>query len=112
MPLYEYQCESCGRRTEALQRLDDAPLSECPECKGKLRKLLSAPSFQFKGSGWYLTDYARKGAGGAAGETGGGQGETKSTKEATEGGTVGGKASGDEKAPDAKPAKPAAKSDD
>jgi putative FmdB family regulatory protein len=66
MPLYEYLCESCGRRTEALQRLDDPPLSVCPHCEGPLRKLLSAPAFQFKGSGWYLTDYARK-AGGEAG---------------------------------------------
>jgi len=67
MPLYEYLCESCGRRTEALQRLDEPPLTTCPHCEGPLRKLLSAPAFQFKGSGWYLTDYARKGGGDAAG---------------------------------------------
>jgi len=64
MPLYEYQCESCGRRFEALQRLDEPPLESCAECGGKVRKLLSAPAFQFKGSGWYVTDYARSGGAG------------------------------------------------
>jgi putative FmdB family regulatory protein len=61
MPIYEYQCEQCGRRSEALQRFDDAPLTVCEECGGPLRKLLSAPAFQFKGSGWYITDYAKSG---------------------------------------------------
>lgn len=70
MPLYEYQCAACHRRTEVLQRFDDPPLTECPECGGELRRLVSAPAFQFKGSGWYVTDYASKssataGAGGA-----------------------------------------------
>jgi len=80
MPIYEYVCESCGRVTEALQRLDEPPLSECGHCGGALRKLVSAPAFQFKGSGWYVTDYARKSGGGGgrrsegppAGEAGGG----------------------------------------
>jgi len=63
MPLYEYQCESCGRRFEEMQRVDDPPVASCPECGGKVRKLLSAPAFQFKGSGWYVTDYARAGGG-------------------------------------------------
>ena len=63
MPLYEYQCESCGRRFEEMQRVGDPPLETCAECGGKLRKLLSAPAFQFKGSGWYVTDYARAGGG-------------------------------------------------
>jgi putative FmdB family regulatory protein len=67
MPLYEYACEACGRRTEALQRHSDPPLSVCPHCGGKLKKLVSAPAFQFKGSGWYVTDYARK-SGGSAGK--------------------------------------------
>ena len=63
MPLYEYECESCGKRTETLQRLDDPPLAECPHCGGRMRKLFSAPAFHLKGSGWYISDYARKGAG-------------------------------------------------
>ncbi|MFP5288442.1 MAG: FmdB family zinc ribbon protein, partial [Thermoanaerobaculia bacterium] len=56
MPIYEYECLSCGKRTEVLQRLDEAPLASCPKCGGEVKKLLSAPAFQFKGSGWYVTD--------------------------------------------------------
>ena len=66
MPIYEYQCQSCGKRTELLQRMDDPPLATCPECGGEVKKLVSAPAVQFKGSGWYVTDYAGK-KGGAAG---------------------------------------------
>jgi putative FmdB family regulatory protein len=62
MPIYEYQCGKCGT-FEATQRISDAPLRRCPTCKSKVTKLLSAPSFQFKGSGWYVTDYASKGRG-------------------------------------------------
>ncbi len=71
MPIYEYLCEQCGKRSEVLQRLQDAPLTLCDECGGALRKLVSAPSFQFKGSGWYVTDYAKgdKSAAGAAGKS-------------------------------------------
>jgi putative FmdB family regulatory protein len=61
MPLYEYQCLRCEKKSEVLQRLDEAPLAACPHCGGEVRKLISSPSFQFKGSGWYVTDYARKG---------------------------------------------------
>lgn len=61
MPLYEYRCQSCGEVSEVLQRMDDAPLSECPRCGGALQKLVSAPALQFKGTGWYVTDYARSG---------------------------------------------------
>lgn len=64
MPIYEYQCRECDHRLEALQGVSEPPLTTCTECGGELRKLLSAPSFQFKGSGWYVTDYARKGTGG------------------------------------------------
>ena len=60
MPLYEYQCSACGRVLEALQKFDDPPLRDCPDCDGRLKRLLSAPAFQFKGSGWYVTDYAGK----------------------------------------------------
>ena len=61
MPLYEYQCLKCAHRMEVIQRFSDDPLTECPQCGGELEKLISAPAFQFKGSGWYITDYARKG---------------------------------------------------
>jgi putative FmdB family regulatory protein len=61
MPLYEYECTECGHRTELLQRHGDPPLDRCPQCGGAVRKLFSAPSVQFKGTGWYVTDYAGKG---------------------------------------------------
>ncbi len=60
MPLYEYECLSCGERFEALQKFSDPPLTECRVCKGKVRKLLGTPALQFKGTGWYITDYAGK----------------------------------------------------
>jgi putative FmdB family regulatory protein len=59
MPIYEYECQKCKRRTEAIQRMGERPLKICPHCGGKLKKLASAPAIQFKGSGWYVTDYAR-----------------------------------------------------
>jgi putative FmdB family regulatory protein len=71
MPLYEYQCTECGKRTEVLQRFEDAPLAVCPACGGAVKKMVSSPSFQFKGSGWYVTDYAKKGGADAGRESGG-----------------------------------------
>lgn len=68
MPIYEYECRKCGT-FEATQRMTDNPLRRCPTCKGKVTKLLSAPSFQFKGSGWYVTDYGSKGKGGGSSES-------------------------------------------
>lgn len=59
MPIYEYTCDKCGAHVEVLQKIDDKPLTKCRECKGKLRKAVSKSSFAFKGSGWYVTDYAR-----------------------------------------------------
>ncbi len=64
MPIYEYECENCGRRFEVWQKITDEPLTTCEHCKGKLRKLISQSSFILKGSGWYVTDYARKGQSG------------------------------------------------
>lgn len=63
MPLYEYECNECGRRTEVLQGYNDPPPEACTECGGSMRRLLSAPAVQFKGTGWYVTDYAGKGKG-------------------------------------------------
>src|ERR1700750_2547077 len=78
MPIYEYQCLSCGKRTEVLQKMDDAPLAACPNCGGEVKKLISAPSFQLKGSGWYATDYGgKKGGGGASGPQSEGKSESK-----------------------------------
>jgi putative FmdB family regulatory protein len=61
VPLYEYQCPQCGR-FELIRRFSDAALSTCPTCGKEVQKLLSAPAIQFKGTGWYITDYARKGS--------------------------------------------------
>ena len=58
MPLYEYQCTSCGERVEIIQRSSDSPHGHCPKCGGEMKKLFSAPAIQFKGSGFYKTDYA------------------------------------------------------
>ncbi len=63
MPLYEYQCENCGERFETMQKFADAPLTEHEKCGGPVHRLISAPALQFKGSGWYITDYAKSGAG-------------------------------------------------
>ncbi len=60
MPLYEYKCHKCGKEFEVLQKFSDAPLATHPGCGGVVEQLLSAPAFQFKGTGWYITDYARK----------------------------------------------------
>ena len=66
MPIYEYECQKCGA-FEATQRITDKPLGKCPTCKGKkVKKLISNTSFQLKGTGWYITDYARKGKNGDA----------------------------------------------
>jgi len=62
MPLYEYQCEACGRRFEVIRKFSDPPLETCTLCgKGPVQRLLSSPAIQFKGSGWYITDYSQKG---------------------------------------------------
>lgn len=61
MPLYEYECGGCGHRFERIQKFSDPPITECPKCGGAVQKLLSSPAIQFKGSGWYITDYARSG---------------------------------------------------
>jgi len=63
LPLYEYACTKCGRRTEKIQKFSDPPLTTCEICHGRLERLLSAPAIQFKGAGWYVTDYARKSTG-------------------------------------------------
>lgn len=73
MPLYEYRCERCEQQVEVIQKFSDDPLETCQRCGGKLERLLSAPAIQFKGSGWYVTDYARKNGtngSGRKGETG------------------------------------------
>ena len=84
MPLYEYQCPKCGR-FELIQKFSDAPLNACPTCGREVQKLLSAPAIQFKGSGWYITDYARKSSGG---ESAKGEGAKGSDAKAGDGGAA------------------------
>ncbi|HJS73514.1 MAG TPA: zinc ribbon domain-containing protein [Vicinamibacteria bacterium] len=60
MPIYEYRCTKCGHRFETIQKVSDPPLTKCEKCKGKAERLISSPAIQFKRSGWYITDYARK----------------------------------------------------
>jgi putative FmdB family regulatory protein len=60
VPLYEYECLKCGKKTEKIENVSGPHLKKCPRCGGKVERLQSAPAIQFKGSGWYVTDYARK----------------------------------------------------
>jgi len=70
MPLYEYECDACHQRFEKIQKFSDPPLEVCAKCgKGPIKKLFSSPAIQFKGTGWYITDYAKK-SGSDAGKTG------------------------------------------
>ncbi len=60
MPLYEYECKKCGHRFEKIQKFSDKMIKKCPDCGGAVEQVISAPAVQFKGSGWYVTDYAKK----------------------------------------------------
>jgi putative FmdB family regulatory protein len=76
--LYEYECDACGCRFEVIQKFSDAPVESCKECgKGPVRRLLSSPAIQFKGTGWYITDYSQKGKSDTAA---GGSTKTDTTK--------------------------------
>ncbi|HUI26003.1 MAG TPA: zinc ribbon domain-containing protein [Candidatus Kryptonia bacterium] len=83
MPIYEYQCPKCGR-FELMQKVSEPALKRCPTCKTKVSKLISNTSFQLKGTGWYVTDYARKDTGGAkSSASDGGEGKAKEAKAET-----------------------------
>jgi len=71
MPLYEYECDACGRRFERIQKFSDPLVTVCPTCGGAVHKLFSSPAIQFKGSGFYITDYAKPGASGSDADKGG-----------------------------------------
>lgn len=105
MPIYEYDCDSCGKRTEAIQRVGERPLRICPRCGGKLKKAFSAPAVHFKGSGWYVTDYA-----GARGE----QKKKEASADSKEGSSEAGGEKAEKKDKEGKKAKPKpkAKSED
>ncbi len=69
MPLYEYLCSDCGDTVEVIQKFSDEPLQTCPDCGGQMERLLSAPAIRFKGTGWYVTDYAGKNGGKSEGDS-------------------------------------------
>lgn len=92
MPLYEYQCKKCHHRFERIQKFSDPHVKKCPDCGGPVEQVLSAPAVQFKGSGWYVTDYAKKSSGstassssngesGSSGDSAGKKDEKKETKD-------------------------------
>jgi putative FmdB family regulatory protein len=84
MPLYEYQCKKCHHRFERIQKFSDPHVKKCPDCGGPVEQVVSAPAVQFKGSGWYVTDYAKKSSSGTAsssnGESDGKKDEKKAEK--------------------------------
>jgi putative FmdB family regulatory protein len=88
MPNYEYLCKDCGHRFEQIRKFSDKQLRKCPQCGGVIEQVISAPAVQFKGSGWYVTDYAKKGAASAgsssSSESDSSASETKDSKETKE----------------------------
>ena len=87
MPLYEYECKKCHHRFERIQKYSDPHVKKCPDCGGKVEQVVSAPAVQFKGSGWYVTDYAKKSSAGSSSsangdssDSGGKKDEKKETK--------------------------------
>jgi putative FmdB family regulatory protein len=109
MPLYEYECDACGKRFELIQKFSDGPPEACPKCgKGPVHRLVSSPAFQFKGSGWYITDYARKGTS-PEGESGKGEGSKSEGSKAedskkADAGSASSSGDGDSKKTDTTPA--------
>ena len=87
MPLYEYQCEACGQRFEVIQKFSDSPPDVCTKCgKGPVHRLMSSPAIQFKGSGFYITDYKKSSGGAAGGESKGAAKADKKESKSTGGG--------------------------
>jgi putative FmdB family regulatory protein len=80
MPLYEYECKKCHHRFERIQKFSDPHVKKCPKCGGPIEQVISAPAVQFKGSGWYVTDYAKKSSTGSASSSNGDSSSKKDTK--------------------------------
>jgi len=100
MPLYEYECGQCGR-FEVIRKFSDQPLTTCPTCGREAQKLLSSPAIQFKGTGWYVTDYAGKSSGNSGKSEGssseGSKSDSAKDKSSTSGASSSGKSGGDAK---------------
>jgi putative FmdB family regulatory protein len=77
MPLYEYECKKCHHRFERIQKFSDPHVKKCPKCGGPIEQVISAPAVQFKGSGWYVTDYAKKSSTGSASSSSNGDSASK-----------------------------------
>jgi putative FmdB family regulatory protein len=91
MPLYEYQCESCAKRFERIQKYSDPPIETCPSCGSHVKKLMSSPAIQFKGSGFYINDYAKKSQSDTAkSQSEGGKSQTENAGTKSEGSSAGG----------------------
>ncbi len=87
MPLYEYECQKCHHRFERLRQFSDPQVTKCPKCKGRVEQVISAPAVQFKGSGWYVTDYAKKSSAppsSSGNDSGSGKSEEKASDKAGE----------------------------
>jgi putative FmdB family regulatory protein len=80
MPLYEYECKKCGHRFERIQKFSDPHVKKCPDCGGAVEQVISAPAVQFKGAGWYVTDYAKKGSASASSSSEGDSGGKSDSK--------------------------------
>src|SRR5450432_2125573 len=81
MPLYEYECKKCHHRFERIQKFSDPHVKKCPKCGGPIEQVISAPAVQFKGSGWYVTDYAKKSSTGSASSSSNSNGDSASNKD-------------------------------
>jgi len=111
MPLYEYECAACGHRFEQIRKFSDPPVETCPNCgEAKVQKLVSSPAIQFKGTGWYITDYAKKGSAGTDTKSGAKEsGDSKESGNSKESGESKESATSKE-SKDSKESKPAAPS--
>ena len=86
MPLYEYKCKKCGHQFEKIQKYSDRMVKKCPDCGGRVKQTITAPAVQFKGTGWYVTDYAKKSSGLSSSE-GGGKDSKKEDKSKSDSGS-------------------------
>jgi putative FmdB family regulatory protein len=109
MPLYEYECGACGHRFEIIQKFSDGPPDACPKCgKGPLQRLLSSPAIQFKGTGWYVTDYAGKGKSGESSKSDSSKSDSKPAAKTDSGsGSTSSEGGGETKKSDAPASTPA-----
>jgi putative FmdB family regulatory protein len=110
VPLFEYECQKCGQRTEKIEKGSGPHLHKCPKCGGKVERLISAPAIQFKGSGWYVTDYGKSSSAASSKESGKEGGASDGAKSETKTETKSDSKSGSKTSDSSKKEKPAAKS--